>query len=379
MDEWDEERLLNDNKLLAKNLEEVLRRIERTLRLHYQEIERFKSFLSHLDSSEFQDEWILDTDIKKDALEILHNRGMTALEQIEEFNAPIFAENFSRCLKNRRGIRIEGRGNGRFFIEIDLNKSCGRLETYARAVDKVRKDLKISKYREKPVSPEQRSYFWAKYLYGPARQGKDIGNTYYRTLKSRVRKRYSYKKNPAKYINAYWETIRRRVALFDGKAPFWELIDKGNTKVGKFKPSYGGTAYPIYGPTRFVLGATDEITAHVESSFYSTVNRLSFDCYNRLKYLQDLVDRLEARKKYIEENFFSEETEIAIGVLKEWLGESEKFLSENKLRLVAQEIYSGTSRKRIYLGIDPSGREIRVRTIKLAQEMQGRISDLTGE
>jgi hypothetical protein len=198
------------------------------------------------------------------AQQFIINQANLACESSVEFNYLPFvsrltsaiSENFDELIEINYNTDL----NSLTFDIIMHPQVLGNIEEYAQAVEKVREEIRSESPLAMKSSPDMRSHFWKEKLYGAAREGN--------TVKRRKKKRggaISIKDGRAifeegeseeidktqEYIQKYEETIIKRLSYCSsGKAPFWELIDSGNSI--EMSSDIDGKAYPSVRPTNFI-------------------------------------------------------------------------------------------------------------------------------
>lgn len=229
---------------LSSSIEEVreaVRVCQRTLR----NIERLEA----IDSAD-----LLIPNIFEFLQNNLYNNAQIAFKINSEFDIPEYVSRLNQAIFNPQTYEITKQSAESISIKINLDKTAGTLDDYARAVSSVRKQLESSKGNKKPKkkNPTWASHAWKEKFFGPAREGKSIPDRVVTRIDRKTGKKITRIKStpdPSKYIEKYWKTINARISNFSTLAPFWRLLDQGTIKL---KSDIGGTAYPINQRTNFV-------------------------------------------------------------------------------------------------------------------------------
>lgn len=184
----------------------------------------------------------------------LYQEAYNAFKINNEFDIPEYVSRLNQAIFNPQTYEITKLSAESISIKINLDKTAGTLDDYARAVSKVRKQLEDSKGNKKPKkrNPTWASHAWAEKFYGPAREGKSIPDRVVTRIDKKTGKKITRIKStpdPSKYIEKYWKTINARISNFSTLAPFWKILDQGTIKL---KSDIGGKAYPINQKTNFV-------------------------------------------------------------------------------------------------------------------------------
>lgn len=176
-------------------------------------------------------------DLKPSAHRILADQAEVAAIRTREFGLPIFIEPLREACLMDEALTIFLDMEGQPSVLINLDKTAGRLSEYVDAVADARGELSSGK----KVSIIAASHFWKNYIYRQAREGLSlpVGN---RVMSGE---------------QMYWRTVETRFSKFTSLAPYWMIIDKGNTVM----PGRGGYPYPAFNAQRFTTKAEGAIEA----------------------------------------------------------------------------------------------------------------------
>jgi hypothetical protein len=227
----------------------------------------------------------LDSLLEDGAQDILISNVMRAIETSEEFKKDILASRLLAAAKSPGIIDLIFRGSGwerSVVVNQRWDEIAGSLSDWAAAVDAVREENDWGPYAEK-AQPQRASNFWRNIIYGR---------------------------------EDYLSTMEQRIDAADvgggGIAPFWELLDKGNS-IG-MASDWGGKPYPKNMPTNFVDDTATEIqrnyrqilseskVAHSEdvaniSASINEIKNLSDDITNKIRELEQVIDTEDLLKK----------------------------------------------------------------------------------
>jgi hypothetical protein len=199
---------------------------------------------------------------------ILSSEATRAIEQTQEFDYPPLRNGLLRAIDDENTYEYSlGRGETAT-VKINLDRTAGRLQEYANAVQKARVTLLSGrpKWRRFFAEPAMASHFWKEKVYRPFREG--VGEE--------------------KYADRYPETIALRVGYFTSPAPWWQLLDRGNVS-GGLSSDRGGTPYPSFGPTGFVSKAERRIRRIIRGEF----DTAKIELQNKV---QKIIDKLYRKK-----------------------------------------------------------------------------------
>lgn len=204
------------------------------------------------------------------ATKILVQSAIRACGETGEYDYPMFISRLtSAILINANRLfkfNIENKS-----IKIDLSP-LGHADQWIAAANAVRLRFAIGKSRlaKKPIDGMQARYkFWMEKIYKPAREGVPVPEKKRAkplVLSPQMQKmgRLLRPKVSADQQAKYDKVIRARLAEFQiREAPFWEVINHGNSTMG-----YGGASapYPLFGPTNFVDKASKVLTSMLRAS-----------------------------------------------------------------------------------------------------------------
>lgn len=216
--------------------------------------------------------------IQDKAINFLVNEAIKAVVATQEYNYDLYVDHLLGALEANKEtlIAIIPRPDLNS-VEVKVNlEPLGKIEEWGAAVKGYREQKKLGKISA--VNKERASKMWAEKYYGSAREGVKVIKGKPRkmalpTLTTRTRKGKSnllYQKDVTeRYKGKYRETVAGRLSFIDSsKAPFWELIEKGNTEVKLGLADEDGIPYPIFGPTNFRRN-TEEAVATAFSQLYN--------------------------------------------------------------------------------------------------------------
>ncbi len=230
-----------------------------------------------------------------DAEEIIMGKLQDALRINKEFNTPAFSSPLKEAIRNPGLVTIYPRGNScRAYVEME--RVAGNVEDYAKAVTKTREDLQIGK-----LPGPAAAKMWKEKFYGTAREGR-------RVPRRKYKKEYKGKKAGSDktdtYKQQYWLTIRHRLANMDSLAPYWYILNYGNTSLSSDR---GGEAYPVASETLFVEKSEIAIRKKYEDAFIKASDKYKRGFENAIKKAennrrtyQDFIYEIEDRIYSIE-------------------------------------------------------------------------------
>lgn len=168
-----------------------------------------------------------------------------AAELTIEYSQPILMEPLVKAAQDPENILAEVDSTGGLpilNINIDMDKSAGSLENWAGAVKSYRETLKASNKGKKQIeSPIRDSNYWMNIVYN------------------------------GKLEDLYEKTIHgRMLAMSGGLAPYWKILDVGNSAGIPLSSNRGGYAYPTHGPTRF----TERAIKRMQTLFNTAIKKI---------------------------------------------------------------------------------------------------------
>ena len=173
------------------------------------------------------------------AEEMITNSFMSAIFSSVEYNHELFIGRSQEAVQThwREILSVIPTSPGNVVIEVDFN-ALGDIESYAAAVAQAREALGF----KMTTSPESRSIYWARNIYGVDREGK--------TIKVIPAGKKRSKNVTANYLGKWVKTVKTRLSYIEsGQAPWWYLINYGNQDA--FAES-SGIPYPVVQPIHFV-------------------------------------------------------------------------------------------------------------------------------
>lgn len=195
------------------------------------------------------------------AEDMITNAFMTAIFSSIEYNHELFIGRSQEAVTThwREILSVIPTSPGNVIVETNFDV-LGDIESYAAAVQQARESLGF----KMTTSPESRSIYWARNIYGVDREG--------RTIKVTPKGQKKSKDVTANYLGKWKTTVSTRLGyIAAGQAPWWYLVNYGN--VGTFEDSEG-TPYPVVEPTHFV----EVLEAQVLDIFYR-IYRESLDAW----------------------------------------------------------------------------------------------------
>jgi len=185
---------------------------------------------------------------------VLKSNVESALSTSKEYNTPEFKAGIMEAINDDRVIIFKYE-SGRVYTIVQMNLVAGRLSDYAAAVEKARATLERGGAKDMGMA----SRFWKNIIYRQAREGLKVKQRRTKGQKGRTPSRVKEGKN------LYRMTIKERLSNCIGLAPWWELLDKGNT--GTDFPDRGGTPYPSSPPTRFVEKTEAKLDRYIQKKY----------------------------------------------------------------------------------------------------------------
>jgi hypothetical protein len=295
---------------------------------------------------------------EEEAIRLLELNSANALEQTEEFNSSMFKADLLAAVRDPDTYRIKPTSNNKDVeVDIDLNRTAGSLEDYAKGVKYAREHFKGT------MDAQSASNFWALFLYGAAREGKRI-------VTKRGKDRTEY------HVALYERTIALRKMGSAKLAPWWGLVEWGNTDID-LESDRGGEPYPYYGGQYFVLKSEEQTRAFYKDTLTEYMERYHSELESELRVSWKQLN--EARKEL--EKFLDldhTKTEIIHQLihqhLSKWYASSRReTITDDMLDRIAEQIISGRS-PRISLG----GGAPRIRTSRILQEYNRRLKEILG-
>ncbi len=213
--------------------------------------------------------------IKNNALQLLLINATQACMLTGEFNYPPFVRTLLTAIEMNGNDIIKVFPTDKDTVNILIDMSLlGDPSDYENAVRAARRAFQTGSVVGNPITA---SFMWSEKIYGVAREGKQISRTSNKTGKT---KDITYK-----YEDKYAKTIELRLSAMEyGKAPFWYMIDNGNTSGVEGMEGRGGYPYPAFGPTHFVDRTINEITKLFEDTYLKFLT----ESYNKYRnYLED--------------------------------------------------------------------------------------------
>lgn len=186
-----------------------------------------------------------------DAKDILLEEVQKALQKNKEYNIAIFSEPLIETILINPIVNVSPVSDTAAYVEINLDTYAGTLQDWGKAVLKVRKKLKVKEKSD----PIRASIYWRDFIY-------NNDDT-----------------------SLYLETIKDRLGANEKKAPFWELLDKGNVPLVSDR---GGFPYPRNEPTNFVLNTKKRL----QSLYKKYVKKYKKEHEDILKIINDALENI---------------------------------------------------------------------------------------
>lgn len=223
----------------------------------------------------------LKNDLKPEAIKLAKNAlfdsTVNAIRKRQEFDIPIYRQSIFEAVENSDTYLYRPRGagfNSVIRIDINLNKTAGRLESWGTAVKLTRKQLKInipgkkSRKAKREAAARQASRAWA-----------GIYNT-------------------RGVNNKYIDTIKKRMSNAAKKGSWWELLDKGATSLTSDR---GGYPTPSNKPLNFVDRTEKEVNKLIADSLVQEKEKYLSLINNSKVILQDAKDALNELSSIVPE------------------------------------------------------------------------------
>lgn len=192
--------------------------------------------------------------IQDKAMNFLVTAAVSAVVTTNEFNYDLYVNHLLSAMEANRDkiIALIPKEEARA-VEVKVNLNVlGKPEEWGKAIEGYRKAKKIGKITKQPNrGPEVGSKIWREKIYGVGREGGGVTKVYSTKPSKDVTE---------KYKNKYRDTVAGRLAFVKGKAPFWYLIEHGNTSADLGTDS-GGVPYPVFGPTHFARNSEEAIAS----------------------------------------------------------------------------------------------------------------------
>jgi hypothetical protein len=196
------------------------------------------------------------------ALRVLTQVALDACAESKEYDYGLFTKRLTGAIianaDNIFRVFIAGKK-----INIDLSP-LGFTGQWIAAAAAARQKFDIGKSRlakKRIGGVHAASQFWMEKIYKPAREGKAIPQKRKKSELPPSLEASGHLLQPKVATSPkekYDKIIKERLSYFSEKqAPFWEILDKGNTTIKGGE----GTPYPIFGPTEFVDKAAKILTA----------------------------------------------------------------------------------------------------------------------
>jgi len=156
-------------------------------------------------------------------------------------------------------------------IKIDAVKKVGSWAELGAGIKAARLALGITGR----LSAKKASDFWRERIYRPAREGLQRPRVFKKLSKWSYYKGYKGRRTQSTFdyrtygIKKYYETIRTRLRMWHGKAPYWLWIEHGNHS------GEGGTSYPACGPTNFVARAEVSLNRLYEQKMFALIEQFT--------------------------------------------------------------------------------------------------------
>lgn len=269
----------------------------------------------------------IKNEIQKDALKVAKSKlffnAKHAYLVNEEFNEPPYRNALALAITDNDTYMFRRTGSGfsgMLKIDINLDKTAGRIYAWAAGIKAYRKILEKEKEQKAREKAQEKGKRYKKSIYNPILASKAWAGIF---------------ESRSGTFSKFQTTIRERLALSGSVAPFWMLLDKG---VIPLKSDRGGYPTPTSTETNFVHDTEVEVQDLIDASltearknYYQSIadyNEFLATEKNRLLSLDNLADniRLDIRE---------------IRKLERMLESQEKEISRNKLEKAADSIRRG--------------------------------------
>jgi len=246
---------------LGKNLELLKEKVERAGRLKTET--KVKEIAKKAGRILALDDLLAGEEGKSVATKVLIESALRACVQTGEYNYPPFTSKLTAAIINN-GPSIFGAFFADEKIKIDLFP-LGHADQWVAAANAVRLRYNIGESRKagRSIGNMPAAYkFWMEKIYKPAREGQPVPEKPRQVSLSPEMQRMGRLLKPkvsADQQEKYDKVIKDRLAQFSNReAPFWQIINYGNTTVG-----HGGKSapYPLFEPTNFVGDAEKILTS----------------------------------------------------------------------------------------------------------------------
>jgi hypothetical protein len=283
--------------------------------------------------------------IDAEARQFLITAATDALQRVPEFNHPIYSVDLLNACSDNRSITISLAEN-KVVVTINLNETAGNIEEYAAAVAAARKVLDANKAESNKfggkniTSGKLASKMWFEKIYSVDRLGK---SNVPRKRYNRSTKEYEIINVADKYQGKYLETmaLRKSYYMSGHPAPWWYLLEHGNTKVAAFKER-GGTAKPSNAGQYFVRTAKTNIENFLYGKIQIETSEIRQSCERKIAkrqtFITTLQEKLDVLQKELENTdaFVATKTELTRYLEEKGL---EHLTTDRKFEQAIQEIY----------------------------------------
>jgi hypothetical protein len=276
----------------------------------------------------------INNNAKKIAKDTLFNAALVALRTNKEFDDPLYRVPLFESIESDDTylVRITGAGfNSKVSVDINLDKSAGRLNMWADAIKSVRKSLGIKIPR------------------------KDSKN-YYKSAKSAS---HAWARHYTNKDDIYTSTIESRLEISAKPAPFWSILNFGTVALASDR---GGFPTPKNKATNFVDKAEKDVALAIRGLFDTARENFnqSFADYNT--YLDEALsrqERLDSLRNEIKLELSS------IRKLESTLNLEGQEINRNKLQAAVMDVKNNLSNKKTFeIGVKGSRKRISRSTIK---------------
>jgi hypothetical protein len=278
----------------------------------------------------------LKPQIQRDTLElsktILFNEARSALRTNKEFDDEVYRLPLFEAIESNDTytVRMQGAGfSSTVSVDINLDKSAGRLNMWAAAIKAVRDELGV-------VIPRKDSKVYRKKAIAASMAWKRLYES-----------------------GAYTETVEQRLQASAKIAPFWSILNFGTTKLSSDR---GGFATPKNRPTNFLHKAEQEIKSAIAGLFTTAKEKYqsAFAEYNA--FLED------SRERQLRLDEMANEIRIDLQTVRKLEREYEidsQEIDRNKLEKAVLEVRKRLTNKKIFdIGAKGSRKRISRGTIE---------------
>lgn len=216
--------------------------------------------------------------IQKESLSIV--KGLLKFELLNsiltnhEFDEPVYKEVLDKAIRRDETytfVKVGSGFQGTLKVRINLNKTAGRLQSWASGIKKYRKILEEEKEKKRRQAAKKK---------GKQR----IRRIPYNPIKaSKAWRRIFSQRAPTS--GEFFDTISSRLELSGAEAPFWQIIDQGEPLA--MSSNRGGFPTPTPQPTHFVKNTEKLANEYLDRQVIAS--RAKY--IEEIQELRDIVDK----------------------------------------------------------------------------------------